>query len=120
MRASGVIDAARAADAIVAAGIDVDEDDASEGIAATSRPYLLEDADDDGSGTDSESERKTTKDRFEVRPALVNALGSLTAEEASAMRDALGSARTTTRKTTRLGIEPGRRRDSPPRANRSR
>ena len=39
MRASGVIDAARAADAIVAAGIDVDEDDASEGIAATSRPY---------------------------------------------------------------------------------
>ena len=107
MRASGVIDAARAADAIVAAGIDVDEDDASEGIAATSRPYLLEDADDDGSGTDSESERKTTKDRFEVRPALVNALGSLTAEEASAMRDALGSARTTTRKTTRLGIEPG-------------
>ena len=106
MRASGVIDAARASDAIVAAGIDVDEDDASEGIAATSRPYLLEDTDDDGSGTDSESERKTTKDRFEIRPALVDALGSLTAEEASAMRDALGSARTTTRKTTRLGIEP--------------
>lgn len=107
MRASGVIDAARAVDAIVAAGIDVDEDDASEGIAATSRPYLLEDTDDDGSGVDSESERKTMKDRFEVRPALVDALGSLTAEEASAMRDALGSARTTTRKTTRLGIEPG-------------
>ena len=126
MRASGVIDAARAADAAVAAGGDVDEDDASEGIAATSRPYLLEDTDDDGSGSGSDSDsergdrtnggsrdaatgrgRETMKGRFEVRPALVEALGSLTAEEASAMRDALGSARKTTRATTRLGIEPG-------------